>query len=69
MPSAGIYYITLTVELRSLIKDKGLTENKVQVQHFHGWCSEKCKAFNIKVPIIGLLVLSLRLPFMLVVMS
>ncbi|KXU39372.1 hypothetical protein AXE65_08865 [Ventosimonas gracilis] len=44
------YNITLAAKLRSFIADKGLTEDKVQVQHFHGWCSEQCKAFNIKVP-------------------
>jgi len=44
------YNITLAAKLRDFIKDKGLSEDKVQVQHFHGWCSEQCKAFNIKVP-------------------
>jgi len=44
------YNITLASKLRSFIADKGLTEDKVQVQHFHGWCSEQCKTFNIKVP-------------------
>jgi len=44
------YNITLAAKLRAFIAAKGLSEDKVQVQHFHGWCSEQCKAFNIKVP-------------------
>jgi len=44
------YNITLAAKLRSFIEGKGLAEDKVQVQHFHGWCSEQCKIFNIKVP-------------------
>jgi len=44
------YNITLAAKLRGFIADKGLKEDKVQVHHFHGWCSEKCKLFDIKVP-------------------
>jgi len=43
------YNITLAAKLRSFIEGKGLAEDKVKVRHFHGWCSEQCKAFNIKV--------------------
>lgn len=40
------YNITLAAKLRALIADKGLAE-KVQVHHFHGWCSELVKQFQV----------------------
>jgi len=44
------YNITLAAKLRNFIESKGLSKDKIQVQHFHGWCGEQCKTFNIKVP-------------------
>lgn len=40
------YNVALAAKLRALIADKGLAE-KVQVHHFHGWCSDLLKAHHI----------------------
>lgn len=42
------YNITLAAKLRSLMVEKGLSE-KVQVQHFHGWCSYLVKQHAISL--------------------
>lgn len=44
------YNISLAAKLRSYINEKGVG-SKVQVYHFHDWCSEQLKMYHVKVPI------------------
>jgi len=44
------FNIVLANKLRSLIAAKNMAEDKVQVHHFHDWCSVQCKQFQIPVP-------------------
>lgn len=40
------FNITLAARLRGFIKEKGLT-GKVQIYHFHGWCGEQLRTYNV----------------------
>lgn len=40
------FNITLAARLRGFIKEKGLT-GKVQIYHFHDWCKEQLRAYNM----------------------
>ncbi|XXQ68652.1 3'-5' exonuclease [Neisseriaceae bacterium B1] len=40
------YNITLAAKLRAVMAEKGLSD-KVQVQHFHGWCAQLITQHNI----------------------
>lgn len=42
------YNISLAAKLRSFLTEKGVT-SKVQVYHFHDWCSEQLRAYHVKV--------------------
>ncbi|MDR9467732.1 3'-5' exonuclease [Marinospirillum sp.] len=40
------FNITLAAKLRSFIAEKGI-EDKVQVHHFHEWCGQQLKTYNV----------------------
>ncbi|WPC73410.1 3'-5' exonuclease [Vibrio porteresiae] len=40
------YNITLAAKLRTFISEKGIG-NKVQVYHFHDWCGQQLKTYNV----------------------
>lgn len=46
------FNITLAAKLRAFITSKGIGA-KVQVYHFHDWCSEQLKTYHVKVPDSG----------------
>jgi len=46
------FNITLAAKLRAFISSKGIG-TKVQVYHFHDWCSEQLKTYHVKVPDSG----------------
>jgi len=46
------FNITLAVKLGHIISEKGIG-NKVKVIHFHDWCKEQLRAYNINVPQYG----------------
>lgn len=42
------FNITLAARLRSFIESKGVAD-KVQVHHFHEWCGQQLKAYNVNL--------------------
>lgn len=46
------FNITLAARLRSMMASRGVGE-KVQVYHFHDWCSSQMKAYNLAPPQAG----------------
>lgn len=46
------YNISLAARLKELIEDRGIAD-KVNVYHFHDWCGEQLKLYNIKKPSFG----------------
>ena len=46
------FNITLASRLRALMASKGLSE-KVHVHHFHSWCGEQIRAYNLDRPKSG----------------
>lgn len=42
------YNVSLAAKLRAFIADKGI-DQKVQVYHFHDWCGQQLKLFNVDV--------------------
>jgi superfamily I DNA/RNA helicase len=44
------YNISLAVRLRQMLKDKGIHEGKVKVQHFHSWCAEMLRLYEVPLP-------------------
>ena len=43
------YNITLAARLRQMMIDQGV-EDRVSVYHFHGWCNEQLRLYNIDKP-------------------
>ena len=43
------YNITLAARLRQMMSDKGV-EDRVSVYHFHEWCGEQLRLYNIEKP-------------------
>jgi hypothetical protein len=46
------FNITLAARLRSMMASRGVGE-KVQVYHFHDWCSSQMRAYNLAPPPVG----------------
>lgn len=46
------YNVTLATRLRWLIEQRGLGE-KVNVRHFHGWCSDQLRLYHVPQPMQG----------------
>ena len=44
------YNISLASRLRQMLKDKGVEESKVSVQHFHSWCAEMLRLYQVPLP-------------------
>ncbi|MDB9513871.1 3'-5' exonuclease [Kamptonema animale CS-326] len=44
------FNISLASKLRQMLKDKGIAEGKVMVQHFHSWCAEQLRLHNLPLP-------------------
>ena len=47
------FNVSLAARLRQLIQDKGLCD-RVNVRHFHGWCIDQLKAYDISRPCLQL---------------
>ncbi len=46
------FNVSLAAKLRQTIRDKGLGD-RVTVRHFHGWCAEQLKTYNLPRPNIN----------------
>ena len=44
------YNISLASRLRQMLKEKGIEESKVSVQHFHSWCAEMLRLYQVPLP-------------------
>ena len=44
------YNISLASRLRQMLRDKGIAETKVSVQHFHNWCAEMLRLYQVPLP-------------------
>jgi len=44
------YNISLASRLRQMLREKGITEAKVSVQHFHSWCADMLRLYQVPLP-------------------
>jgi len=44
------YNISLASRLRQMLRDKDVDESKVSVQHFHSWCAEMLRLYQVPLP-------------------
>ncbi|WP_434684031.1 3'-5' exonuclease [Pseudanabaena minima] len=44
------YNISLASRLRQMLREKGIAETKVSVQHFHSWCAEMLRLYQVPLP-------------------
>jgi hypothetical protein len=44
------YNISLASRLRQMMREKGIAETKVSVQHFHSWCAEMLRLYKVPFP-------------------
>jgi hypothetical protein len=44
------YNISLASRLRQMLREKGIAETKVSVQHFHSWCAEMLRLYQLPLP-------------------
>ena len=44
------YNISLASKLRQMLREKGIAETKVSVQHFHSWCAEMLRLYQVPLP-------------------
>jgi hypothetical protein len=44
------YNISLASRLRQMLQEKGVAKTKVSVQHFHSWCAEMLRLYQVPLP-------------------
>ena len=44
------YNILLASRLRQMLREKDIAETKVSVQHFHSWCAEMLRLYQVPLP-------------------
>ncbi|AFY74788.1 nuclease-like protein [Synechococcus sp. PCC 7502] len=44
------YNISLATKLRQILRAKGINQNIVTVQHFHRWCAEMLRLYQVPLP-------------------
>lgn len=44
------FNVALGAKLRQMLHEKGITPDRVNVRHFHGWCGEQLQQYRIEKP-------------------